>query len=210
MKRNFIGETYGIWNIIGEDAPKVSARGNKHRVAICECKKCGYVKNISYDNLRNGTHGTCPVCSPIDRSGSNNPLFKHGKSNTRLHGIWRDMIKRCEDPNCRSYKDYGKRGITICEQWRNDFMSFYNWAIANGYSDDLTIERKDVNVGYCPENCCWITRGEQRNNRTDTLYFNGKTLKEITKESGLKYSTINKHYHKGDLGEWLQSKGISI
>ena len=89
-------------------------------------------------------------------------------------------------------------------------MTFYNWAILNGYNDNLTIERKDVNVGYCPENCCWITRGEQRNNRRDTLYFNGKTLKEIAEENGLKYDTINDHYHKGDLKEWLFNKGFSM
>ena len=208
--RNIIGECYGIWEIIEECDPKISAKGNKHRVALCRCAKCGFEKSISYDNLRNGSHGTCPNCSPIDKSGKNNVLFKHGKSNTRLHRIWREMIRRCENPNCRSYKDYGARGIAICEQWRNDFMIFYNWAIENGYNDELSIERKDVTIGYCPENCCWITIGEQRNNRRDTLYFNGKTLKEITLESGLKYASVNSHYHRGDLGEWLNKKGFTI
>lgn len=210
MKRNFIGEVYDIWEIIGESEPKISAKGNKHRVAICKCIKCGHEKNISYSNLRNGTHGTCQICSPVNINGENNPSFKHGKSHTRLHRIWREMIRRCENKNCRSYKDYGERGITICKQWRNDFMSFYNWSIENGYNYNLTIERKNVNIGYCPENCCWITIGEQRNNRRDTLRFNGKTLKEISKETGLKYDSINHHYHNGDLEEWLFSKGFSI
>ena len=127
-----------------------------------------------------------------------------------MHGIWRDIIKRCENSKCKSYKNYGGRGISICQKWRNDFISFYNWAIANGYENGLTIERKDVNGDYCPENCCWITRGEQRNNRRDTLRFCGKTLKELVEESGLKYDAINDHYHKGDLKEWLFSKGFSI
>ena len=208
--KNFIGEIYGLWEIVGESAPKISAKGNKHRVAICKCIKCGNIKNISYDNLRNGSHGTCQVCSPINILGENNSNFKHGKSNTSLHGIWRDIIKRCENSKCKSYKNYGGRGISICQKWRNDFISFYNWAIANGYENGLTIERKDVNGDYCPENCCWITRGEQRNNRRDTLRFCGKTLKELAKESGLKYDAISDHYHKGDLKEWLFSKGFSI
>lgn len=208
--KNFIGEIYGLWEIIGESDPKISAKGNKHRVAIYKCIKCGNIKNISYDNLRNGSHGTCQVCSPINILGENNSNFKHGKSNTSLHSIWRGIIKRCENSKCKSYKNYGGRGIFICKKWRNDFISFYNWAIANGYENGLTIERKDVNGDYYPENCCWITRGEQRDNRRDTLRFYGKTLKELAEESGLKYDAINDHYHKGDLKEWLFSKGFSI
>lgn len=208
--RNILGEQYDIWEIIGECDPKISARGNKHRVAWCKCVKCGFEKSISYDNLRNGSHGTCQNCSPFDKTGENNHLFKHGKSNTRLHRTWREMIRRCENPNCKSYKDYGTRGITICEEWRSDFMNFYNWAISNNYNDTLTIERKDVNRGYCPENCCWIPQSAQRDNRRDTLRFNGKTLKEIADESGLKYGSINRHYHEGDLKEWLFNRGFYI
>ena len=208
--KNIIGEKYGMWEIINECEPKISSKGNKHRVAWCRCLKCGFEKSISYDNLRNGSHGTCPNCSPIDRTGKNNHLFKHGKSNTLLHGVWREIIRRCENSKCPAYEYYGGRGITLCTEWKNDFISFYNWAIDNGYSKGLTIERIDVDGNYCPENCCWIPKGEQRNNRRDTLRVNGVTLKEISNMSGLKYDTINYHYHKGDLLEWLFNKGFFL
>lgn len=142
--------------------------------------------------------------------GENNPYFKHGKSQTCLHRTWREIKRRCYNPHCKSYVNYGARGIAMCEQWKEDFMAFYKWAMENGYKDGLSIERKDVDKGYYPENCCWITKSQQRDNRRDTLRFYGKTLKEISDDSGLKYDTVNHHYHKGDLKEWLESKGYCI
>jgi hypothetical protein len=78
------------------------------------------------------------------------------------------MKQRCNNPNNQKYKDYGDRGIKLCDEWLNSFEAFYDWAIANGYADGLSIDRKDVNGNYEPSNCRWATMVEQRHNRRDS------------------------------------------
>ena len=75
------------------------------------------------------------------------------------------MKTRCQNPNHGDYADYGARGIKICSEWNESYKSFRDWAISHGYSENLTIERTDVNGDYCPENCCWITKSEQAKNK---------------------------------------------
>lgn len=90
---------------------------------------------------------------------------KHGMSHTRIYNIWQKMNQRCHNPKSDRYEYYGARGIQVCEEWRSDFMAFYNWGIANGYSDNLSIDRIDVNGDYTPENCRWATAKTQAMNK---------------------------------------------
>lgn len=101
-------------------------------------------------------------------------------------------------------------GISVCDEWKNDFMSFRTWAINHGYDDSLTIERKDVNGNYCPENCCWIPKGEQANNKRNTIRIKGKTLKEICRVTGFNYERLYAHYKRGNLIEWLEKQNIFL
>jgi len=98
-------------------------------------------------------------------------------SKTKIHYAWGHMKSRCYNPNSQYYKNYGGRGITVCDEWRNDFTAFADWSLANGYADDLTIDRKDNDGNYCPENCRWATAKQQANNKSNNRLFviNGET-----------------------------------
>ena len=87
------------------------------------------------------------------------------------------MKSRCNNPNDKSYSRYGGRGIKVCPEWNGDYIAFQEWAFANGYRDDLTLDRKENNCGYCPENCRWATNKEQGNNKRNSrlIEYNGET-----------------------------------
>ena len=118
----------------------------------------------------------------------------HGQSRTPLYRAWEAMKRRCADENHESYKDYGGRGITVCEEWENSFTAFFNWSMENGYKDGLTIDRKNNEQGYSPDNCRWTTAKVQCNNRRSNrvIEYNGKsqTLAEWAEELGINYSTL--------------------
>ena len=105
-----------------------------------------------------------------------------GKKNIRIYEIWETMRKRCENKNCKAYPRYGGRGITVCNEWAKNFLSFYEWSIKNGYEEHLTIDRIDNNGNYCPENCGWVTYKINGNNKRNVSKFlafgEEKTLSE--------------------------------
>lgn len=117
----------------------------------------------------------------------------HEMSNTRIYRLWKSMRSRCNNANRKNYKDYGGRGIKICSEW-NDFINFYHWSINNGYNDNLTIERIDVNKGYSPDNCKWIPRSEQNFNKQNSVkyMYKGELLppRKISDITGISVYTI--------------------
>lgn len=119
---------------------------------------------------------------------------KHGKCGTSIYRRYNHMKDRCYNKNNKDYKDYGGRGITICKEWLDDFMTFYDWSTSNGYNDTLTIDRIDVNGNYEPNNCRWVDMKQQsRNRRSNRLFtINGETrcLMEWCEILGLKYKTV--------------------
>lgn len=145
---------------------------------------CIFVKRKEHSNVKQ---------SPIIKSGRDNFQFKHGMKNTRLYNIWDTMKQRCLNANQKDYKNYGGRGITVSEEWL-EFSNFYNWSMANGYRDNLSVERVNVNGNYEPSNCLWVTTKEQaRNTRRNHFYtYNGesKTIAEWSELSGIPPKTL--------------------
>ena len=160
-KINLKGQRFGQLTVI-KDTGK---RGFGFVVWLCRCD-CGNLTKVYSNSLRtkNTRSCGCYMRKKQRRFGNLNPAYKHGDARrgkiNRLYITLMSIIRRCENPNNKSYKYYGKRGIKICNEWRNDYLVFKKWALANGYADNITIDRIDSNGDYCPENCQWITNVE--------------------------------------------------
>ena len=145
----------------------ISKAGHKGKETTWNCVcDCGASLVVIGRDLRCGNTMSCG-CLQIERARDAN--IKHGGAvrgaKTALYARWEGIKKRCLQPHSKSYKNYGGRGITICKEWRDDFNAFREWAFANGFSPELTIERVDYNGDYCPDNCTWIPKSEQSKNR---------------------------------------------
>ena len=127
--------------------------------------KCGFCGTKFRANTNNVVRGKTRSCGCYRKRTTSKTSKTHGLRYTRLYGIWTDIKKRTLNPKCKKYSNYGGRGITICEEWKNNAKAFYNWAMSNGYSDELSIDRIDNNGNYCPENCRWTTNTIQCRNR---------------------------------------------
>ena len=136
-----------------------------------------------------------------DRNGDLNPNYKHGGKGTRLWSIYNGMKSRCNNPNVPAYKSYGGRGITICSEWLDSFPKFRDWALANGYRDDLTLDRKDTNGNYSPDNCRWSTKKEQAlNTRRNHLVTIGGVTKPLSvwcELYSINYKTVRDRLKRG-------------
>lgn len=139
---------------------------------LCKCS-CGNEKIVLRNLLLNNEikHCGCKKSENISNS-----IKKHGMFGTRIYNTWAHMKQRCYNPKNASYNHYGKKGIKVCEEWQT-FEPFYNWSMANGYSDNLSIDRIDVNGNYEPSNCRWATIDQQNNNKSNTKFYtiNNKT-----------------------------------
>lgn len=124
----------------------------------------------------------------------------HGDCNTRLYYIWQDMLNRCRNKNNHNYHNYGGRGIEVCDEWKS-YINFKEWAISNGYENNLTLDRVNTNGNYCPENCKWSTIQEQENNRRNnhliTAFNKTQTLSQWSRESGIKITTLRARLMRG-------------
>lgn len=181
---------------------------NKHKQAKWKCLcDCGNTKVIASNNLR---RGLIVSCGCYKDENSKHIHVTHGHSKTRLYKIWQGIKRRCYNSNEIRYKNYGGKGIKMFEEWKNDFSIFEEWALNNGYEDDLTIDRIDLSKDYDPSNCRWATIEQQANNKSNNVFVevNGitHTLGEWAKIVGVPYRTIYNRYSRGERGEKLIRK----
>jgi hypothetical protein len=181
LRNDLTGKTFGYLSVLERSID--SGNGKKPEVKwICRCI-CGKETVVKSYSLSSGHTKSCG-CQKI----------KHDLSNKeRLYQTWKNMRQRCNNPNRPDYSRYGRRGIRVCEEW-DDYVSFRKWALENGYNDNLTIDRIEVNGNYEPSNCRWVDNFVQANNvRTNHIIeYKGKkmTMADFAKFLGMSYSTI--------------------
>ena len=166
---------------------------------LCKCD-CGNEHIVASGKLIQGKSKSCGCYALEVKTKS---LEKHGITTggkPRTFTIWNGMKARCYNPKSASYKNYGARGIAICDSWLT-FENFHNWAINNGYADDLEIDRIDNNSNYCPENCRWVNAKTQCNNKSTCVFIKYKnyiyTIEQWTEIVGLSRSTLLHRLERG-------------
>lgn len=186
-------------------------KGVSHFLCVCEC---GTEKIIRSNNLISGDTKSCGCWN---RELVSNQKTGLNISNNKLYRVWGDMKSRCNNSNDTCFKNYGGRGIKVCNEWEESSESFGEWALSNGYRKGLTIDRVDNEGGYSPDNCKWSTGDEQRRNMRSNVVItiNGitKIIEDWAKEWNLNSGTVRARYRKGDRGNRLTrpvGKGLSI
>lgn len=178
---------------------------------LCKCD-CGNEKITRIDSLMSGA---CKSCGCLNR----NRKMKHGGAKVcdrdRLYGVWQSMKQRCYNQNSTKYKNYGARGITVCDGWLNNYSAFREWALNNGYNKDAkhgecTLDRIDNNKGYSPDNCRWVSMKIQDNNKSVNKYYeyNGEshTLSEWSEILDIKCRLLESRIERG----WTFTDAIQV
>ena len=191
--------------LIGKKYNNLTIVSIEKSIALCVCD-CGNQKSVKLSDLKRNHVKSCGC-----KFNGNTIKNTHGN---RIYNIWYNMKRRCLDSNNKDYKNYGARGITIYKDWIEDFSSFYNWSIENGYQDNLTLDRINNDGNYQPDNCRWVTIKVQLCNGRRNVIFNingePQCLSDICKERNLNYTTIKYRLDKGmDIKEALE-KPIDI
>lgn len=203
MNDNLIGKVFGELQII----ERIKSDKYGHRKFKCRCS-CGKTIDILFDNLKRGHTKSCGCKKGYMISKKKE---KHGKTYTKLYKIWHNMKQRCFNKNNIRYKDYGARGIKVCDKWKDDFMNFYNWSMSNGYSEELTIDRINNNGNYEPNNCRWTTIKEQNNNKRNNhlLTYNKEThtITEWSRILSINYTCLRNRILKKYPQELIFYKG---
>lgn len=197
------GEQFGRLTLTGVSYLK-SMYGQQRRIVEADCD-CGVMRAYVFSSLIGGETKSCGC---LQKELSKARFTTHGLSSHPLYDVRQAMLKRCYVPHDAQFKDYGGRGIEVCEQWQESFEIFYEWAVENGYQSGLTLDRIDNDKNYCPENCTWNTRGGQsrnnRRNRNFTAFGETKCLFDWGKDPRCVLSVWGLR-NRMDRGKWTGS-----
>ena len=170
---DFVGQRHGRLIVTGK-----AERGRSWWHCKCDCGK-----SLDLPTWKFLTYQSCGCLERENKEHFADHTRTHGMTKSRLYSVWCGMKDRCFNPNTEHYDRYGGRGISMCDEWRNSFESFRDWAYANGYKDTLTgkdqsIDRIDVSKDYCPNNCRWVNQSQQMRNKERSMFvqFNGEKL----------------------------------
>ena len=202
-KIDLTGKRFGRLLVLGE-----SGKVGEQTAWKCKCD-CGGIAIVTGANLRSGNTNSCGC---LNRENLRKALTKHGatagKKKPRLYRIWLAMRERCKNQESEKYSLYGGRGIKVCPEWEHDFQSFRDWALGNGYRDNLTLDREDNDGPYSPENCRWVTMKVQNRNKRSNHYltYKGETISisEWAERCGIPYYTLKTRIRNG----WSTEKAL--
>ena len=195
------GQKFGKLTAIKRIRQKKYKNGS-HSYWLCRCE-CGNLTEVEVTHLKNGNTKSCG-CLKKNRTMQNSTK-KHytGESSTRLYRVWIGMKTRCYNPKAGNYKYYGAKGVSICEEWIGDdgYRNFKSWALKNGYKNELTIDRKDNNKSYSPDNCRWVTQKEQARNTSQVkmLEYKGevRSIPEWAENVGISTECLKQRIKNG-------------
>ena len=197
---NLTGKRFGRLTVL-ERAPSV----NKRTMWLCQCD-CGNKKVVEAYTLKIGESKSCGCL----RKEAGKYTSTHGMSKHPLYKKYMKMVSRCECEHNKDYENYGGRGIKVCDEWRNDFMAFYDWSLKNGYKEELTIARIDNDRDYSPDNCRYVTKLRQNNNRRSNrfLEYNGEimTMADWGRKMGIDPRVIE---HRLNRSGWPVGKALT-
>ena len=187
----YVGTTIGVYKVISI----VGRNKYSQKIYHVKCTKCGYEKDATYSCIYDYFE-----CKHIKENGKYKDSYNYHFCNDRIRKIFFGIKTRCYNTNDKNYRWYGAKGIKVCDEWLDNPSSFEEWALNNGYADDLTIDRIDENKDYCPENCRWISNEENARYKSTTrkIDVDGEihTGREWTEILGLGTNTINVYIRK--------------
>ena len=199
------GQKFGRLTVVSRAENYITPKGLKFAMWNCVCD-CGNKTTVVSGDLRGGKTKSCGCYH--DECCSKRRL-KHGESSSKLYSIWKSMNQRCYNSNNKDYYNYGARGITVCNDWKNDFVAFSSWAKSNGYKEGLSIDRINSKNNYCPKNCRWVNSKIQANNtrrnRTITLGNEKHTIAEWSELKNINYHTLLRRINAG----WEPEKALN-
>lgn len=205
------GQRFGHLVVKKRTEDKIDKNGQKYVTWECICD-CGNTTCVTTQNLKGKTQS----CGCYQEKMKGTYTFKHGYRKTRLYRIYNSMKQRCNNPNIEAYKNYGARGITVCDEWnRSDGLaSFCEWALSNGYADNLTLDRINNDDGYSPENCRWVTQREQMQNTRRNVFviYRGKkmTASNFAKLINIPHQSVSRYLKSGlSVDEICEKAGVT-